>query len=193
MRCLHSAANWTAAISTSAAAGCILVFLASANPPPYMLAAAETAAAIGMLALLLSLLALQLSVWRRIRGHPPPRRSLARARAGTLDPDLHRRLEVLDRRLDIDESRLCTQYRIPCTCWSLCAGSEDRRRAAEGAAPAAPEGLRLNHALAEEADAPPVHRSGMDDCPFRFASPLTPPAAGEDGAQAARAAPTTRS
>ena len=91
--------------------------------------------------------------------------------AGDCVACLHKRREVLDQRLNIDEPRLCSQYMIPCTSWSFCAGSEGKSSVGEGTSPAAQKLIRVRNILSEAKGLPVVHRNGMDSCPFRFASP----------------------
>ena len=85
--------------------------------------------------------------------------------AGAAAASLEKRLEVLDKRLDVDEPRLCSQYHVACTCWSFCGGAEEKAGAAEATSPASgPPAIN-------DAGLPVVQRSGMDSCPFRYGSP----------------------
>ena len=164
-------ANWTAALSAATAAGFVVAILIRPDSPSYVFVAAEVAATVGVAALLLSLFALRLPVWSQLRHELAQWYVGARGRpGGGAAADSDKRLEILNSRLDIDDSRLCTQYLIPCTCWSLCAGPGDKRT--DTATGIAPRGPCAGKPLPEEQDLPLVHRSGMDSCPFRFVAPI---------------------
>ena len=170
MRELHRTATWTAALSAATGTGCIVAFFSGANPRTYVLIAAEAAATIGVLSLLLSVLVVYLLTRARSGTNPAVRSSPACQADGAACS--HKRREVLDERLKIDEPRQCSQHIIPCTCWSLCAGSEGERSVGEGTSPAARKPIGVRNVLFEAKELPAVHRNGMDNCPFRFASPL---------------------
>ena len=172
MRYLHSTATWTAALSAATGTGCIVALLFGANPRSYLLIAAEAAAMIGVVSVLVSVFVHYLLARRQ----PPIKLSLWGAPGNQPAGDgvacIRKRREVLDERLNIDEPRLCSQYMIPCTAWSFCAGSEVKSSGWEGTSPAAQKLIRVCNLLSEPKGLPVVHRNGMDRCPFRFASPL---------------------
>jgi len=124
MRYLHSTATWTAALSAATGTGCIVALLFGANPRSYLLIAAEAAAMIGVVSVLVSVFVHYLLARRQ----PPIKLSLWGAPGNQPAGDgvacIRKRREVLDERLNIDEPRLCSQYMIPCTAWSFCAASE---------------------------------------------------------------------
>lgn len=170
MRDLYRTATWTAALSAATGTGCLVAFFSGANPHAYVLTAAEAAATIGVLSILLSALVVYVLTQRRSEMNPALRGSLACHADGPRCS--HKRRAVLDDRLAIDEPRLCSQYMIPCTCWSFCAGSGSERFAGEGKLPATRNLFRVRDVLSEAKELPVVHRNGMDGCPFRFASRL---------------------
>jgi hypothetical protein len=108
---------------------------------------------------------------RQPRLKPVPLGAARKLPARDCDACLHKRREVLEQRLNIDEPRLCSQYLIACTCWSLCAGPGGKSSAGEGTSAQAQELVRVRELPPRAQGLPLVHRSGMDDCPFRFASP----------------------
>jgi len=172
MRYLHSTATWTAALSAAMGTGCIVALLSVTNPRSYYLIAAEAAATIGVVLLLVSVFVLYLLKWRQPRIKLSLWGSPGNQPAGDGVACIRKRREVLDERLNIDEPRLCSQYMIPCTAWSFCAGSEVKSFVGEGTSPSAQKLTRVRNLLSEAKDLPVVHRNGMDRCPFRFASPL---------------------
>ena len=171
MRNLHRIAIWTAALSAATAAGWIVAFLSGANPRSHVMIAAEAAATIGVVSLLLSVLVACFPALRRSGINLALWGSRGDQQAGDGVACLRKRGEVLDQRLNIDEPRLCSQYMIPCTSWSFCAGSEGKSSVGEGTSPAAQKLIRVRNILSEAKGLPVVHRNGMDSCPFRFASP----------------------
>lgn len=156
---LERAATWTAALSATTGAGCMAGLLSGVMLRPHVLIAAEAAAAAGLLSLLAAALADYFRARRRpgidaAAGSP----AVERAASG------HRRRDVLIERLNIDEPRICSQYAIPCTCWSMCGGCAEQAGNAHTIAAdagSADTGLRV------------IHRSGMDNCPFRFVAPAS--------------------
>ena len=180
MRKLRRIDAWTAALCAVTAAGSIVAFLCGANPRSYMLIAAEAVATMGVFSLLSSVLAAEFLARRRTAGDLAVWASSDQPRSADCAACLSKRREVLDQRLNVDAPHLCSQYGVACTCWSFCASVEDagKRSAAEGAAsPAlAPERART---LSREAQGLPlVHRSGMDNCQFRFVPIVAASAAG---------------
>lgn len=174
---LHSIAIWTAAFSAATGAGCIVAFVSGPLARAYLLIAAEVAAAIGVASLLVSVLASCFLTWRRaaidlaqsgaaVTGGSPGAQAAIDAVAC-----LPKRREVLYERLQIDEPKLCSQFLVRCTCWSFCVRSEDRRAVAEGTSLVAEELIRARNLLLKVTGLPLVHRYGMDNCPYRFASP----------------------
>ena len=85
------------------------------------------------------------------------------APSGLDETSIDARQQVLDQRLDIDEPRLCTQAKKPCTMWSLC-GSE----AATGAGAAQPIVLlrRSEMPQAKDGALPAIMRSNVLGCPY---------------------------
>ena len=172
MRYLRRTATWTSVLFAMTVTGCILTFLSEANPRSDVLVAVEAAATIGVISLLVSALVVFFLTLRRpginqvIPGSPGDQ--LAEDDAASL----RKRREVLDGRLNIDEPRHCSQFMIPCTCWSFCAGSEGKNPVWEGTSPAVQKSIRVRKLLSEATDMQVVYRNGADSCPFRFASPL---------------------
>lgn len=172
MRYLHSTATWTATLSAATGTGCIVALLSGVNPRSYFLIAAEAAATIGLVSLLVSVFVLYLLTRRQPRIKLSLWGALGNQPTGVGVACIRKRREVLDERLNIDEPRLCSQYMIPCTAWSFCAGSEVKSFVWEGTSPAAQKRNRVCSLLSEAKGLPVVHRNGKDRCPFRFASPL---------------------
>ena len=170
MRFLHRTATWTAILCAVTVTGFIVAFLFGVSPQSYVLIAVEAAATIGVVSLLVSALVVHYPTWRRsvanlaLRGSPGDRVDETAC--------LRRRREVLEERLQIDEPRLCSQYMIPCTCWSFCPGPEDKLSGWEGTSPAAQRLVRKWNVLSQAKDLEVVYRNGMDSCLFRFESPL---------------------
>lgn len=161
----------TAAFSALSGTGLIAIFLSSQNVQASVLMAAAAAAAIGVASLLLSVLAIYLVTTRRFETNlPRPGSPGARwVEDGTGAAALHQRREVLDGRLHVDEPYICSQHMVPCTCWSFCGRLPDQ------------DFIRPTRAQCELSKPggkplPVVHRSGRDDCPFRYASPAFSPA-----------------
>ncbi len=183
MRTRHSIALGTAALSAAAATGSVVAVLSGASSRSHVLIATEAVATIGVVSLLVGMLAAHLLTRRQSRLKPALRGAPGNPPADDCAACLHKRREVLDERLNIDEPRLCSQYMIRCTCWSFCAGSEDQRSEgqrsiagaerclAESTSPAAQELIRMRNRLVQANVLPLVHRNGMDNCPFRFTSP----------------------
>jgi hypothetical protein len=165
MRYPHCTATWTAALSAAIGTGCIVTFLYGENPRSLVRIAAEAAAAIGVVSLLVGLLVVYFLTWMNLAFRSSP------AGQGDGAACLHRRREVLNERLNIDEPRLCSQYMIPCTCWSLCGGSGDEDCVSGAMSPGARELLRIRSPRSDANELRVVHRNGMDSCPFRFGSP----------------------
>jgi hypothetical protein len=170
MRKSHNIATWTALLSIVTATGCIVAFPPGANPQSHVLIGAEAAATIGVVSLLLSVLVACFPALRRSGINLALWGSRGDQQAGDGVACLRKRREVLNQRLNIDEPRLCSQYMIPCTSWSFCGGSKDKSSAGEGTSPAAPELVHVRNLPSEAKGLPVVHRNGMDNCPFRFAS-----------------------
>ena len=184
MRKLRRIESWTAALSAAAATGCIGALLLGVNPRSHVLMAAAAAATIGVAGLLVSLLLSRLQALRRAGFNLPLWLSAGVEEAGDHFASLRKRLEVLDQRLNIDESHLCSQYRLACTCWSFCGGTPHKNGLLEGAVLApvrTPH--RADQPLPQVRFLPVVHRSGMDNCPFRFESSCAPSACAEVSAQ----------
>jgi hypothetical protein len=171
MRYLYGIAISTAAVSAAIATGCIDAFLSGANARAQILIAAEAAAMIGVVSLFAGVLAVYLLMRRQARIRLALRGARANQAAGDGVACMHKRREVLDQRLNIDEPRLCSQYMIRCTCWSFCAGNEGKRSAGDDASQAAQELIRAHRLPPEAQGLPLVLRDGMDSCPFRFGSP----------------------
>jgi hypothetical protein len=114
MRFLCGIAILTAALSAALATGCIDAFLSGVNARAQILIAAEAAATIGVVSLLVGVLAVYLLMRQQARTRLALRG--ARDAAGDGVACMHKRREVLDRRLNIDEPRLCSQYMFRCTC-----------------------------------------------------------------------------
>ena len=180
MRYLLSIAIWTAALCAATAAERIIAFLSGANPQSQSLIAAEAAATIGVVSLLLSVLVLYALARRQPRLKLAPWGADGDLPAGDWVARLHKRREVLDERLNIDAARLCSEHMVACTCWSFCAGSKGKGAVGEDTSPAAEKIIRVRDLLPQTQALPLVHRNGMDSCPFRFASPYAhrAPAAG---------------
>jgi hypothetical protein len=174
MRYRHRIAILTAALSAAIATGCIAAFLSGANPRSHVLIGAEVAATIGVVSLLVSVLVAYLLMRRQPRIKLTQRSAPDKLPASDCIACLDKRREVLDQRLNIDEPRLCSQYMIVCTSWSFCAGSDGQSSAGEDTTPAAPELIRERNLLSQAKGLPVVHRNGMYNCPFRFASPYAP-------------------
>jgi hypothetical protein len=173
MHYLNSTATWTAALfAATGGIGYIVAFLSGTNPRSYVLIAAEAAATIGVVALLVSVIVVFFLTRRESGVNQTLRGSPGDQPAGDRVACLRKRREVLDERLNIDEPRLCSQYMIPCTSWSFCAGSDGEGSGREGTSPAAQKLVHVHNLLSETKDLPVVHRNGMDSCPFRFTSPL---------------------
>lgn len=171
MRFLNNAATWIAALSVAAGSACILAFLYGDHLRSYALTAAQAAAVIGGVSLLVSVLAVNFPMLHRA--------GLAMESQGPFGYGTtcwYRRREVLMERLNIDEPRLCSQYIIPCTCWSFCANSDGIGSVGAGEAPAAQKSVPPSSPLAAVNGLRVVHRREMDDCQYRFASPLARPA-----------------
>ena len=178
MRRLHGTAIWTAGLSAATATGCFVAFVFGAIPRSQALFAAELAVATGVAALLVSVAVDYLLTLRQ------PRTGLSLLGAGgkpsavDCSACLHKRREVLDVRLEIDEPRVCSQYMIRCTCWSFCGEAKSERSVVEaercittGTSPAAQALVRMRNLLSEAKVPPLVHRNGIENCPFRFKSP----------------------
>jgi hypothetical protein len=170
MRYLLGIAIWTAALSAATATARIVAFLSGADPLAPILSVAEVAAIVGVALLLLGAFAVYLLTQRQLKLAPwGVRGDLP---AGDWAACLHRRREVLDQRLRIDEPHLCSQYLIACTCWSFCAGSKGKGALGEDTSPAPGRIIRVCDLLPQTQALPLVQRNGMDSCPFRFASPF---------------------
>lgn len=175
IRGLQTTALWTAGLWALAGAGFMAAFLSSRNPQPYILTAAAIAATIGLVSLLIGVVIVHVLAGRRFEwgmhlAQPGlPGNESAEDEAARFE----KRLQVLDKRLNIDEPRLCSQYMIACTCWSFCVGSPDRNAVSGATSPATQELRRVQELVAAQNGLPIVCRSGRDSCPFRFASPLT--------------------
>lgn len=183
LRRLQATAIWTAGLCALAGTVLIAAFLSSGKPQPHILTAAALAAATGLVSLLIGVAMVHVFATRRFEsgtwlmqacfpGDEQAEREAAR---------LRERLRILEKRLDIDEARLCSQYAIPCTCWSLCAGSPDWDSISAAASPARHELRNLLGPDTGQNGLPIVRRAGRDDCPFRFASPATRPARSDCG------------
>jgi hypothetical protein len=183
MHYLYSTATWTAALSAATGTGCIVALLSGANPRSYFLIAAEAAATIGLVSLLVSVFFLYLLTRRQPQIKLSLWGALGNQSAGDGVACIRKRREVLDERLNIDEPRLCSQYMISCTAWSFCAESEIKSFVWEGTSPAARERNRVCNLVSEAKGLPVVHRIGKDRCPFRFASPLARLVRVDGGAQ----------
>ena len=171
MRYLHDAATWVAALSVATGIACIIAFLYGTNPQSDALTTAEAAAAIGGISLLVSILVVNFPTQRRAG----PGDSLDERQAGYGEVSWYKRRELLVERLNIDEPRLCSQYIIPCTCWSFCAESNVIGSAGNGESPAVQKNSLPASPLSAAHCLRVVHRDGMDSCQFRFASPLARP------------------
>jgi hypothetical protein len=171
MRYLHSVAIWTAALFAALATGRIVALLSGADARAQVLISAEAAATTGAASLLLSVLVVYLLTRRQPRLKLAPWGATRKLPAGDCDAGFHKRREVLEQRLNVDEPRLCSQYMIACTAWSFCAGSEGKDSAGEGTPAQAQKLIRVFELPPQAQGLPLVHRNGMDNCPFRFASP----------------------
>jgi hypothetical protein len=171
MRYLHSVAIWTAALFAALATGRIVALLSGADARAHVLISAEAAATTGAATLLLSVLVVYLLTLRQPRLKLTPWGATRKLPAGDCAASFHKRREVLEQRLNVDEPRLCSQYMIACTAWSFCAGSELKGSAREGTPAQAQKLIRMFELPPQAQGLPLVHRSGMDSCPFRFASP----------------------
>jgi len=172
MRGLHTSAIWTAGLSALTGTGFVAAFLSSRNPQPYLLTVAAIAATIGLVSLLISVVMVDVLAGRQFKSEVHlaqaglPGNESARGEAA----HFQERLQVLNKRLDIDEPRLCSQYLIPCTCWSFCAVSPNRDSIPCGPLRPAQELRLVEGPVAEQNGLPIVCRTGKDNCPFRFAS-----------------------
>ena len=170
MRLLHHSPGWLAPLSAAKGTVFIIVLLYATYPRSYDIAV-ETALTIAVVSLSVGALVVYFLVRRLEIAFASPGSSGNRSAAeGAACSSM--RCGVLDGRLKIDETHLCSQYMISCTCWSLCAGSGAKRGVGEGASPAAQKVIRMRPLPPQAKDLPLVYRSGMADCPFRFASPL---------------------
>lgn len=177
MRGLQTTAIWTAGLSALTGAGLLAVFLSSPNPNPHALTAAAIAAAIGVVSLLISVVIVDVLAGRRFES------GMDSAQAGSPDVESARgeaarfqeRLQMLDRRLDIDEPRLCSQHMIRCTCWSLCGGLPGENSAAAGTASSREQPQCGDESETKALPLQIIFRQGRDDCQFRFESPLGRP------------------
>jgi len=162
---------WTAGLSAATAMGCVVAPLGGVSPRSYLLFTAETAAAISVASLLLGVL-LAWFVRRRQAGIKRTMPSPDRKVQQHVDPAgcMRKRREVLDQRLAVDDPRLCSQYTIACTCWSFCADSASRRAVGNSDSSAVPAIDLERIPQAQGKGLPIVQRSGMDNCPFRFAA-----------------------
>lgn len=177
MRGLQATAIWTAGLCALASTGLIAPFLSSGNAQPYILTAAALAAATGLVSLLIGVAMVHLFAGRRFESGTylmqpcfPVDEQAEREAAR-----LRERQQILEKRLDIDDARLCSQYMIPCTCWSFCAGSPDRNFSSAATSPATHRHRSLQNPDAEQDGLPIVYRTAREDCPFRFASAATQP------------------
>lgn len=194
MRTLRQIETWTAALCAVTAAGSIVAFLCGANPRSYMLIAAEAVATMGVFSLLSSVLAAEFLVRRRTAGGLAVWASSDQPRSVDCAACLSKRREVLDQRLNVDAPHLCSQYGVACTCWSFCA-SVDRTSEnvfADGAPSPAQTPERVRTLSRETQGLPLVHRSGMDNCQFRFVPIVAAPAADERAAPISPTAATAR-
>jgi hypothetical protein len=151
---LQNGALWAAAAFALWGTVLVAVFVTGSSPQQYSysLTAASVAAVLSVASLLLSLFAVCRAAERNLQAWQAqdPGRAWEQAReAGT-----RKRSAVLKERLDLDPPRLCSQYAVACTCWSLCGAAPER------------DGIER----APDAVIPIVYRSGRNDCPLRFAS-----------------------
>ncbi|MBI2319359.1 MAG: hypothetical protein HYU75_20760 [Betaproteobacteria bacterium] len=167
MHPLQRTALGVAALGALAGAGCIAAFVAGRFAHVQFLIAAGVAAGLGVAALLVGVL---VAGRRAPCGCAAEQASEPLARAA----QWRRRQKLIDERLNIDEPHLCSQYRIACTCWSLCGGPPQRNPAAEagGAGGQGEHCARTAGAQAGAVSLPVIFRRGRDDCQFRFQSPL---------------------
>ena len=172
IRYLHSIANWTAAVCATLGIACVFAYTSAANSRSYVLIAAEAAATIGVAALLVSVLVVYLLIRRQSTIIAASSSTPGDRSAGDCVACGHERREVLNDRLDIDEPRVCSQYMIACTCWSFCAGSKHENAPCAETLAAAGRTVPMRNLLSKVNGLPVVRRNGMDNCPFRFASPF---------------------
>ena len=172
MRYLHSIANWTAALCAASGVACIFAYMSVTGSRTYALIAAEAAATIGVVSLLVSVLTVYLLMRRQSAViSVPGRASGERWHSESTARDRARR-EVLSGRLDIDEPQVCSQYMITCTCWSFCAGSDGETPPCVEPLSAAKKAVPMRNLLSKVNGLPVVRRNGKDSCPFRFTSPF---------------------
>lgn len=178
MRKLHRVETGTAALCAVTAAGSIVAFLCGASPHSNLLIAAEATSAIAVATLLASVLGAEFLAWRRSASELALWASSDDPHPADCADCLHQRLEVLDRRLQVDEPHLCSQYGIACTCWSFCASTDASSEGSctERAIPAAQKPESARRPIPEARCLPLVYRSGMNNCPFRFAPLVAAPA-----------------
>lgn len=183
MRGLQATAIWTAGLCALAGTGFIAAFLTGGNPQQHILTAAALTAAIGLVSLLIGVAIVHVFAGRRFESRMyllqpcfPGNEHAKREAAG-----FRERLQTLKKRLDIDEPHLCSQYMIPCTCWSFCAGSPDRKSVSAATSPARQQFRSLQDPDADQNGLPIVWRTGRGDCAFRFTSAATQPVRSECG------------
>ena len=134
--------------------------------------AAEAAFGIGLASLLAGVLVVYLVIRRQSKINPALMHSPGDRPYGDGIASLQKRREVLAERLDIDKPHVCSQYMIPCTSWSFCASSADKNPDGKGAPPTVQRLVPMRDLLSKVNGLPVVHRSGMDDCQFRFTAPF---------------------
>lgn len=171
-----------AALCAAAIAGCVVAVLGAANARSYGQSETAAAAAIAAAALLVSVLVAILMARRKSRAEAALWRSAGEQQAGDEAASLRRRRAILEQRLHVDAPHLCSQYAIPCTCWSFCASTQENSAADENELAAGQAPARVRKLAAAAQGLPLVHRSGMDSCPFRFASLGAPSASADDAA-----------
>ena len=164
MRHPHSTAIWMTALSAATVTACIVAYVSGENSRSLVLIAAQAAATIGAVSLLVSVLVASFLTRLNLAFRSSP------AGQGDGAACLDRRREVLDERLNIDEPRLCSQYMIPCTCWSLCGGSGDENCDSGAMSPGVRRLIRIRSQRSDANDLRVVHRKGRDSCSFRFGS-----------------------
>jgi hypothetical protein len=181
MRYLRHNPGWFAPLSVATGTAFIIALLYATYPRSYAIAV-ETALTIAVVSLSVGALVIYFAM-RRLEialaspGSPGDRPAADSAACSSA------RCGILDERLKIDEAHLCSQYMIPCTCWSFCAGSGAKRRDGAGTSPADQKVIRILPLSPEAKDLPLVYRRGMVNCPFRFASPLARPESPDGAAQ----------
>ena len=135
----------------------VVVFVTGSSPQPYSysLTAASVAAVLSVASLLLSVFALCRSAGKSLQALTWQAQDSSPGGELASEASMRIRTVVLNERLDIDPPKLCSQYAVACTCWSLCGAGPEKE---DGVAQPAGAAISI------------VHRSGRNDCPFRFAA-----------------------